>query len=232
MIIDLFADLKKISANKRGTREKIVLDIKAPSFKIDADERALAKLAADAIAQTITSNMLAGKAPDGSPLPSASAATIERRAYRKAQDARGGKPADRYKKGTHRNARKNHRKRFRAPRLGQFHPGDGVIGKVGVESTMLARSVVAIVTSSGFRVFFANPRAIVDASGNSPAARVFKRIGIWSQKAQMQPAIQGALQGVAKALASGRRMKALTSLLQTGKGLGRLVKAAESSLDT
>src|SRR5262245_22540997 len=93
--VNVFASLqrKEQIRNASGTLSKarVFIEFEAEDLWFNPDEEAIAQVAAVAIAKTIQSNMLTGHKPDGTPLPAADEATVERRAYRDAQAASGGR---------------------------------------------------------------------------------------------------------------------------------------------
>lgn len=201
--IDLFGGLKvdkRTNSAGRTVGARMVVDFTAPEFFFHADDKAIATEVAEAIAETIGGNLVQGKAPDGTPLPMASEATLERRRYRIDQDIRGGQLNERI---TDRRARvrgvRGWARRFRAAKLGDQHPVAGAT-LFGSESGLLARSVVAVVEGAGFRVFFAALRAKLDRTGENAVLRVFRRIDIWNRQAMTQPRVQEALRNVQKNL--------------------------------
>ena len=222
---DLFASLRKVGG-KRTTRGKFTLEIRAPQLVLQVDERAIAQTAAQAITEVIKTNLLGGKTPDGEPLPAVAAATRERRRHRANQAARGGAPHPKYAPKAFPRAQANHTKRFKAPKLGEFDPSThGQRGLVGLESGLLASSVVAAPDPPGWRVFFANPRALVDKAGTSPVERVFRRLGkVWSQAGMRNPKIQAAMRQVAKAIVDHRQRKLFNELLKFGRSVSGLAE--------
>jgi hypothetical protein len=209
--IDLFGGLnieKKTSKSGKETA-RVTVEFTAPTLFWHADENAIAADVAGAIAAQIRDNLLAGRAPDGSPLPEPAAATLERREFRLAQEQRGGEVAARIDDPSARaRGRRSWRQRFKAARLGMQHPRSGA-RFFGVESTLLARSVAAVAKDGVWQVFFAAIRAKLDRSGQNAVLRVFKRIGIWNAQAMSQPKVQEALRAVSKKLLSARAAEAL-----------------------
>jgi hypothetical protein len=208
--IKLFAGLKRdVLRSKAGkTRySRMVVEFKAPDLTFDAREATLARDVATAIAEHIRDSMLAGTSPGGTPLPQASAATLERRAHRVAQASRGGGAAPQFKQPAFRaSARKNYVRRMRAARLGMFEP-DRSAQRFGVESGMLAKSAAAAPSRDGrggWRVFFAVARAKLDRSGQSAAGRVFARVPVWSAAAMRSPRVQSELRDLRRLLFATR----------------------------
>ncbi len=195
MQVRITSAIEKIVNSRKTTRGKFSLRVELSSpIIINADAEQAMKMLAETITKDFQESMLEGKVPGGGALPPVAAMTVVRRDYRIKQGERGGSPAPRYRakkkskgKESYPDARKNYRKRFRTAKLGAFTPGQGIAGVVGVESTMLAKSALATVekvggTAARFRVFFANPRALVDKHGSSAVDRVFNRLGsrrIW-----------------------------------------------------
>jgi hypothetical protein len=225
-VIDLFAGLKVAN---RGTRNaRMTIEFVAPDMQFSADERAQAGEVATAIADTIKSNLLTGKAPDGSPLPASAAGTRERREARLEQAARGGAPAARYRDATFiAKAKRNWAKRFKAAQSGIQAPQQSTV--FGIESGLLARSVAAAPSKAGggWTVFFAVVRAKLDRTGASAVLRVFKRIPVWGPNAMAQAKVQAALAGVRDALFSSRAERLLRELQRTAQLTQALAEAGE-----
>jgi hypothetical protein len=235
-VIDLFAGLREVSSTRGATGgggiSKVTLEVRAPSFKIDLNESQLAGAMAVAVVEQVRANILAGRRLDGSPAAPLAASTIERREYRILQAQRGGAAADRYRDRKFRSeARKNHRKRFTAPRLGSFSPADSPapITTRGIESGLLLKSMVAEPTSAGgWKIFFANVRAQTDRSGNSPVGRAF---GLPAQRAAMferlvsQPSVRKRLEHSLQAAVNGKRGPNLLAELERTANLAHSLGA-------
>lgn len=209
--IDIFGGLNidRKTSNSGKTTARVTVEFTAPTLFWHADENAIAADVAGAIAAQIRDNLLAGRAPDGSPLPEPAAGTLERREFRLAQEQRGGDVTPRITDATQRGrGRRSWRQRFKAARLGMQHPMAGA-RFFGVESGLLARSVAAVAKDGVWQVFFAAIRAKLDRTGQNAVLRVFKRVSIWNAQAMSQPKVQEALRAVSKKLLSSRAGEAL-----------------------
>ncbi len=187
--IRITSAIEKLVNSRKTTRGKFTLRVELSSpITINADDETAMKMLAETITKDFQESMLAGNVPGGGPLPAAAPTTVVRRDDRLKQAQRSGAPAPRYKgrgkKNAYPKAKQNYRKRFRSPKLGLIAPGQHPVpaGTVGLESGMLARSALATVEKVGggvtrFRVFFANPRALVDKHGSSAVDRVFRLLG-------------------------------------------------------
>lgn len=198
----------------------MTIEFTAPDLSFAVDERKVAQLACEAITETVRENLQAGLAPDGSPMPDASLATVIRREYRTEQQARGKQPSPRYKDPKFRaRAVKNWNRRFIAARLGEFYPAARAGRTVGTESGMLAASPKAVpsVDGNGWTMWFAATRARTDSKGSSAVQRVFGPRPIWSEAAMRQPRIQEALRQVAGGLVASRTQKLLNELVRTAR---------------
>lgn len=212
--IDIFGGLKidrrEGRAGKPGSA-RVVCEFTAPSLVWHADEKAIAGEVAEAMQLTIQENLLRGLAPDGTPLPSPAAATLERREYRLDQATRGGQASDQVTDKRERSTiARNWRRRFKAARLGMQSPRAGA-RSFGLESGLLAMSVKAVAEAGVWKVYFAVIRAKLDDSGSSAVLRVFKRIGMWNAAAARQPRVQEALRSAQKKLFASSAAKALAA---------------------
>jgi hypothetical protein len=247
-VIDLFGGLKidkqerrvaqrtdlltgKAVGGRKGSA-RVVFEFSAPDLVWNADEKLIAAEVATAIGETIRDNMLAGNQGDGSPLPAASSKTLERRQYRLEQAARGGAPSMRYANRQalkkRQAAHRNWDRRFKAARLGAFTPMPGET-RFGLESGMLARSIVAAPTAGGaWQVYFAQARAKLDRTGSSAALRVFKRMRPWSEAMFRQPRLQEALRRC-QANLLGSRARLLFQQLQRTAQLVQQAAQAEAA---
>src|SRR3990167_6326401 len=179
-IINITAGLRNIrSTTRRGgplDADKFVIDVKVGDLFVNLDPVHYAGTVAQQLAQVITSNLLQGAAPDGSPNPQISPATAERRLYRLAQAARGGQIHPKYRDAKMRaQSRRAWNSRFKATGIlgGKSDPTDNPApGTFGIESGLLVRSIAAepIGDGSSWRIFFANIRGIADRSGRSAVA--------------------------------------------------------------
>ncbi len=142
---------------------------KAPKCDVQLDAKAVDELGRDvatAVATQIQENLRSGRRPDGRLLPPPASATLERRAYRVAQSARGGEASPRIKDPVIR-ARVKQRWNERFP-IG----GVGAFSKTaGVESGRLAASVQAVKGAQHWGISVAQDRVGGDRDG-SPLARV------------------------------------------------------------
>jgi hypothetical protein len=227
--IDLFGGLQveRKETSSGGTRARVTVEFTAPTLVWHADEKAIAGEVARAIEETIRANLLAGRAPDGSPLPAADSDTLDRRQYRVEQAARGGEAAARITDSRARSsAKRNWTKRFKAPKLGHAQPIPGA-HLFGVESSLLARSVVAVAEGGVWRVFFTAIRARLDRTGQNAVLRVFKRVSIWNAAAMSQPRVQQALRNVQKNLLAASAAKALAAAAETLRNLSSLQEELE-----
>lgn len=202
-------------------RDKFIISLKSDDIKFRANETNIAQYAAEVIGETIKQNMRLGKRPNGKPMPSADADTMKRRAYREQQYISGAK---RTTQKVINRAKRNLERRIKAPKLGRFPPGRvQVHGRRGLESGMLAESVVAAAEKDGtWSVFFASKRANEDKWGTSAVLRVFKGIGrVWDEAAMRQPEIQNALRVTARMLITGRARRGLRNIFV---GLSRITR--------
>jgi hypothetical protein len=232
--IDIFAGLRRVKA---GSREKMVIEFRAPELMVDIGDPEAMKGVAEACAQVMRENMLAGLTPSGAPLPPAKASTIERRRYRELQGDREGDVAPRFSRSSkasrkfYRNAKRSFFKRYKT-KIGLFTPsGPGVIrGRFGVESGLLAKSLVGVPSGEGrYKVVAANARSIVDAkSGKSAMGRVFGQGGIaaWSKHAMRDPRIQNALKEAQAAMFKRQRRDFARALVQTAQSVSSLAETA------
>ena len=85
--IDLTAGLQ-VKRSRTGDRNKFMIEIDAPSLKLNLDEQAIAAPFARALAVEMKAALLAGLRMDGSSMPAPHAATVKRREYRDKQAAR------------------------------------------------------------------------------------------------------------------------------------------------
>jgi len=236
------AALKQLGerAGAKGTAwgAKWGLEITVPDLVFDTSEAKIAAIVAKGIQETLRDNLSHGRQPDGSPMPTVSPATVERRAYRARQagQAAGGLGLSRARRshqqqmehlvGTAEKGRANRRamrRRFKAAASAMKGPGpEGTwvpkdAHTWGHESGLLAASarVVADLAGGGYKVFFADKRgSFADAnSGQTAVQRVFARIPIWTQAAMAQPRIQAALAQAASSIIVSRAGRALSGLL-------------------
>jgi hypothetical protein len=213
----------------------VTIEFTAPQLMVRIDDPEAMKGVAEACALVMRENMLAGLTPSGTPLPPAKASTIRRRKYRELQGKREGDVSPRYSRSSkssrkfYRNAKRSYFKRYKT-RLGIFDPsGPGIIrGKFGVESGLLAQSLVGLPSGNGkYRVVAANARSIVDSkSGESAMTRVFGRGGIktWSKHAMRDPRIQEALREAQSAMFKRQRRDFARALVQTAQSVGSLAE--------
>jgi len=220
--IELFAALRTKStvgaSGRRKAADRLMIEFEAPEIYFSADEAAIAGILATRLTEMARQNMALGRMPfTGAPLPAADSATLERRQYREKQASRGGEITPRIKDPKSRaDGQKNWRRRFTAPRLGAFTPGQGVpTGLFGIESGMLAKSLKAVASAAGtWQVFVAGPRGNLDRSGTSAMGRV-RRIFEVTQQAMAQPQVQQALRQVAQGLLVKRGQKLLGEAFRT-----------------
>src|SRR5688572_8256553 len=78
-----------------GGAAKFGLEIKVPDLAFRRDELQAVAIVGKAIEDTLRHNLSHGLQPDGSPMPAVSAATVQRREYRRKQIARGGSQLER-----------------------------------------------------------------------------------------------------------------------------------------
>jgi len=239
--IDLFAALsvKETRSWKSGRRkaaDRVVIDVKAPELVFNVDEQKIASQIVGAMETLIRDQMMRGLAPSGEPLPAASQATMERRAYREAQGARGGQPSERYKDPDFRSrAVRNYRRRFKAPGAGFFAPGQMVPrGKFGIESGMLAMTAKAVPEGKGkgqgesrWRLFFAAARGNIDGKGGSAVMRVFNRIGLDLSAWARTPQIQAVLRNIQKNIFQHRLGRLLSEVTQAAESVTSLAEGEE-----
>ena len=235
--IDLFAALRRTGGRYskklgRSVGNKAVIEFTPPDLHFHHDEAALAQGAAAAITEIIKSNMLAGKAPDGSPLPAVSAATVKRREYRDKQAANGGKPTAMKNEKKIARGLRSWQRRFRSAQLGEFTPLAHGNDRFGLESGLLAASPRAVPGPAGtWHVFFANNRGLIDVKGSSAMERVFSRITIWSDQANRQPAMQKSLQRLADGLIAVRALKILAEASRAAGTIGAISDQAADAAD-
>lgn len=212
----------------------------------DEGLRRLGEQVAGAIRDTMRANMLAGKAPDGEPLPEAAEATIERRAryarefgvksalvkgWEEVKRAVGkeGKAIAKGELTAHKTA--NVMRRYVAPKLGQHVPGSGSSTLFGFDSGMLARSVYVIFARGAWWVKFATPRSNIDATGGSAVSRVFSRLRMWSDQGQGDPRVQNALRDAIGAILGPAR-SLLKAIKRTASEAARLERNVEAIGET
>jgi hypothetical protein len=235
-VIDLFGGLRidRRFSRRTGaqTGARVTFEFTAPDIVFNADEKLIAAEVATAIGDTIRENMLAGLQGDGTPLPASPASTMERRAYRLAQSARGGAPAMRYANRQalkkRQAAHRNWDRRFKAAKLGAFVPIPGET-RFGLESGMLAKSIVAAPTARGtWEVYFAQARAKLDKTGSSAVLRVFKgeRVKLWSPAMFRQDRIQEALRRCQAGLMGKRSLLVFQQLRRTAELLAQASEEA------
>lgn len=210
--IDIFAGLRQTKAGfLRGTevaRDKTSIEFTVPDISFSIDEDAIVARIADACAEAMRSNMLAGLTPSGTLLPGVKASTIRRRAFREKQAARDGQVAPRLqnKRGKaprskfYRSAQRRFFTRFKfkgrtvkskdlfgntrkrtVGSSGTFKPNDPSLprNKRGVESGLMAASFAGAPAGKGkYRIYVANNRSLADRNGESAMSRVFGPGGI------------------------------------------------------
>lgn len=226
--IDIFGALRVRRRQAGGPGARVTAEFTAPALVWHADENAIMGGVAEAIAESIREMLLQGRAPDGTPLPTPDQDTLERRRYRLAQAGRGGHAADHITDPkARRRALLGWMRRFKAAKMGLQTPQPGA-RSFGVESELLARSVVAVPRVGYFDVFFAAIRAKLDRSGSNAVLRVFKRIGIWNAAAARQPRVQAALRQAQRDLFSRRVWEALAKAHATATRLMALAEQAEA----
>jgi len=251
-IINLMAGLKQRTLKSGQTRAFV--EIKAEDLTFVNDPEGLAKGVAEAIRAAISTNLKAGLAPDGSPLPTVAPATVERREYRDMQYATGSTPVnystdillsipspglswgdkrkqerlnrrlrveERRKRRESRASARGLKGRFTAPKLGEYDPRTHDNLRFGRESGMLADSLIVIAARGAWLLRFAMPRGKPDNSGASAVDRVFSRIGLWTQGAQNNPAVQAALRSLANGLVVN---KPAESLFLKARGVLSLIR--------
>lgn len=241
--IDLLAKIR--TNTRRSGAQNAYIEITAPELNINIDDKSLkeyGRTVAEAIRETIANGLAYGKAPDGSPLPTVEKSTTLTRewheqAYHGAHSALGSmKGEGRGGMGPRRSA--EHRKaaianikggsvfkRFNAPRLGRFDPGNFDNTTFGRESGMLARSIVVVFGRGAWLLKFAGPRSEQDGTGGSAVTRVFSRVKLWTAQCQKQPRVQEALQAIRGALVARRGLEVL-------KALASVVKEAQRTEQT
>jgi len=224
--VDILGFLKATKPRGGSGRARMTIEFRAPDIKFRPDEKRIAEIVARAITTQIRQNFKAGRAPDGSPLPSAKASTVKRRAYRLQQSLRGGElhPSIR-DPGKRASGKRNWRRRFHAAKMGDWSPRS-LSKHFGVESGLLGQSAQAVPMGRGWRVFFATIRAEMDDSHTSAIQRVFRpkgKIAPWSQAGMKQPMVQGALQDVVSRqvwAGAKRLLSEATKTLGVLRGLG------------
>lgn len=256
--IQPYAALAELGQHKSGAA-KWGLTIKAPELTFNTDEKSIALLVGQAIQTTLRENLSTGKQPDGSPMPQASAETIKRREYRRAQMARGASQLELTRKqlgefiastgqreqrgllraGTSDKARSDRReirRRFKSAGMkgsgpqGVFMPHDP--STFGLESGLMAASVrIRYTPPRTVDVFFSDKRGSFAAKrdGKTAVQRVFERVPIWSQRAMQQPRMQEALKQVPSLLIRHRTGGAILNALL--KGLEAVGREAVAQLD-
>lgn len=235
-VVNLFAGLTEISSTrfKNGVQaQKMVIDVKAPTLLVNLDEAVIAGGYAVQLVEQIRENILAGAKFDGTQAQPLAASTVERREYRLAQGARGGALSPvRVNKKKRATGRKNWRKRFRTPRLGEFNPATGLqpTNVRGVESGLLLKSMVAERQGDSWRIFFANNRALTDRTGQSPVGRAFGYTpgdrSAW-ERAVKQPSMRKRLQHVLQASIGGKPGNFLRELEKTARLAESIASEAE-----
>lgn len=197
-IISLVQGFKDIKHKGVVVGQKSTIDIQVTVTKdayINLDERTIAASLAQDLQRQFQQNMLDGLKPDGTPLPAIAASTVERRAYREAQAGRGGQRSARYKNPLDRaETVKRFNRRFTTVKLGKFTPG-GMPPLSGLESGTLVASMKVANDGDGFKIYFANVRAVKDKTGQSAVERVLRKWGtIFSEQGMNQIGIRRALQ--------------------------------------
>jgi hypothetical protein len=239
-VIDLFAGMRAIGSTRGATGgggiTKMIVEVSAPQFKINLDDAQLAGAMAIAVAEAMRANILAGAKLDGTPAKPLAASTIIRREYRRAQGQRGGALSPRYvaDKEFRKQGRKHFRERFTASRMGSFNPASSPapITTRAVESGLLLASIAAEPTAQGtWKVFFANVRAQVDRSGNSPVGRAFgmtvSERSAW-QKIVTQPKVRAAAGRALVAAINGKNPLKTNILAELGRTAQSLQGIAET----
>lgn len=171
-----------------GLKSSSGIEWSVPKLEISLETGPLAEELAKAVAATVSSNLLAGKRPDGKPLPPVAAGTAERRRYRAAQAARGGEASARVTDPAKRARVKANWQR----RMG----GAGAprnVGQTGLETGKLARSIQASRGADGWVISVAGERGARGA-----AARVFAKLGGLGAGVMLQPRVQTALGNIVK----------------------------------
>ena len=245
--IDIFAGLRTraVGANARqrllgvgSGKNKVTIEFTAPSLTLHVDDDAVLKDLAETCATVMRDNMLAGKTPSGTDLPASKPGTIKRRKYRELQAKRDGDVAPRYKrdgkqgKKFYRNAKRSYFSRYKT-RAGTFTPGRGVIhGRFGVESGLLAKTLVGIKSGPGkFSVVAANARSIADRTGQAALTRVFGPggISVWSQYAMKDGRIQDSLKRVQASMFKHSSREFAHALVETFEHIEHLGETLESA---
>lgn len=236
---ELFGTLRRKGRDlERGSgargRDRMLIHFTVPSITWDLSLpgiRAALKPFAELLQMDARFKLLSGRDLGGKALPAASAATIDRRRYRKAQAARGGQVAERYKDPEVRaRGRRNYDRRFTAALSGSFPP-DGRYGGgawLGVESGLLALTIVVAPLEQGWGLFVANARGVLDRGGDSALGRVFRRVGAWSRDAMAQPEIQAGLRAVqdaVKQVRSARFASLVRSIRSDVSGIAQQTEA-------
>lgn len=223
--IDIYADLRRKPKSgpmaRGGGRPRMMVEFRCPDIRWDVSDRNVKTqlgVFAKLLQTTARVRLLSGRDFAGRPLPTAAAATVERRRYRMAQAARGGQAHERYIDQRFRGATvRNFNRRFNAARLGHFSPKGGSM--FGRESDMLAWSItVAPVASGSWGLFVANARGLIGSDGDSAIGRFVRRVGAWSQEAMRHPTIQEGLRNLQRGLRIAR-----------GQRLGGVLRALRSS---
>ena len=217
--IDLFGKFRKASrSSKKGG--PMGLQFKIPNVFISVDEKKIAEGVTDALLDTIQANMLAGKRPDGRPLPAAHPNTVKRRQARVKQAQRGGGPPPRYGKDFSRDAKRAFKKRF--PPKSQPTGTHGANRWAGIESGLLATSLRVRQFGGGWMITVSRKRA-----STIILARVFKKIGLLSKETLRQPKMQQALKRVLTGVVSNNKRKLLRSLKESVTRTAALLKEAD-----
>lgn len=228
--IDLFAGLRskevKLSKLRGGGQGfKSFVEIIAPAFHVNVDEREIAGAFAKGLTTILQNALLtgtAGRTPE--------AATLDRRRYREKQSARGGQIDPRIKDKTDR-ARgiKSWKQRFRSVRGTKADPANPPArGVWGVDSGLLVRSLRAFNEGGGstWRIFAADNRGLKDRSAMSALDRVFGGMNLHSLF--KRGGVDRLTQETISALVLKRGVGALKSLLQAGQRLRSLGRSVEN----
>ena len=225
-MVDLLAGLRDVS--RKGTGDKFAISFRVTEgLFINPDEKAFGLPVAQAIAERIKANLLAGKGPDGTSMPGLDADTVAWRQREAELGARGGQADPRYQDSTFRaKVSRNYTRDYSSKKLGSFTPRAG--GPRGVVSGMLASSFFVRLNrdGTGFTVYVAARRGRPRKGETKSALEtVFHGVPMWNQRAMSQPDVRAAMQKAAQGMLGQSASQLLAELAKT-------IRIAKATLET